>query len=51
MDKNQRDYFLREQMRAISSELDDYEDTSEDAKVYAEKFRAAACPKTHRKSF
>ncbi len=31
MDKNQRDYYLREQMRAISNELDDYEDTREDA--------------------
>ena len=27
MDKNQRDYFLREQMRAISDELDEEEDT------------------------
>ena len=26
MDKNQRDYFLREQMRAISNELDEDED-------------------------
>jgi len=44
MDKNQRDYYLREQMRAISSELDDYEDTSEDAKTYAEKIQKSGMP-------
>ncbi len=36
MDKNQRDYYLREQMRAIAGELDE----SEDARGEAEKYRA-----------
>ncbi len=36
MDKNQRDYYLREQMRAITDELDDEENT----KAEAEKYRA-----------
>ena len=34
MDKNQRDYYLREQMRAISNELDDFDDTREEAEEY-----------------
>lgn len=37
MDKNQRDYFLREQMRAISDELDDPDDTREEAENYRKK--------------
>ncbi len=35
MDKNQRDYYLREQMRAIAGELDE----SEDARGESEKYR------------
>lgn len=35
MDKNQRDYYLREQMRAIATELDE----GEDARVEAEEYR------------
>ena len=30
MDKSQREYYLREQMRAIKSELGDIEETSEE---------------------
>ena len=37
MDKNQRDYYLREQMRAISNELDDFDDTREEAEEYKAK--------------
>ncbi len=34
MDKNQRDYYLREQMRIISDELDEGDDTRDDAEDY-----------------
>ncbi|MEG2660252.1 MAG: endopeptidase La [Oscillospiraceae bacterium] len=37
MDKNQRDYYLREQMRAISSELDDTDDTRKESENYKQK--------------
>ncbi len=37
MDKNQRDYYLREQMRAIAGELDESEDTRGEAEKYREK--------------
>ena len=45
MDKNQRDYYLREQMRAISNELDDVEDTSQEAREYTEKIQKSGMPK------
>ncbi|MDL2253958.1 endopeptidase La [Ruminococcaceae bacterium OttesenSCG-928-I18] len=37
MDKNQRDYYLREQMRAIAGELDESEDTRGEAEKYKER--------------
>ncbi|MGD9560336.1 MAG: endopeptidase La, partial [Oscillospiraceae bacterium] len=37
MDKNQRDYYLREQMRAITGELDESEDTRGEAEKYRDK--------------
>ncbi len=40
MDKNQRDYYLREQMRAIAGELDENEDTHTEAEKYNEKITA-----------
>ncbi len=40
MDKNQRDYYLREQMRAIAGELDESEDTHGEAEKYKDKIRA-----------
>lgn len=40
MDKNQRDYYLREQMRLISDELGDYEDTRTEAEEYRSKIAA-----------
>lgn len=40
MDKNQRDYYLREQMRAISHELDEDDDTREEADHYKERIEA-----------
>lgn len=40
MEKNQRDYYLREQMRAISDELDEGEDTRSEAEAYKEKINA-----------
>ncbi len=40
MEKNQRDYYLREQMRAITSELDEDENTRDEAEKYREKITA-----------
>lgn len=40
MDKNQRDYYLREQMRAISNELDEDDNTVSEAENYKEKILA-----------
>ncbi len=40
MEKNQRDYYLREQMRAITSELDEDENTRDEAERYREKIHA-----------
>lgn len=37
MEKNQRDYYLREQMRAIAGELDEGEDTQGEAEKYKER--------------
>lgn len=39
MDKNQRDYYLREQIRAISEELDDTDDTRVEAEEYKRKIK------------
>ena len=40
MDKNQRDYFLREQLKVISQELNDEASPEEEAEVYKEKINA-----------
>ena len=40
MDKNQRDYFLREQMRVIQDELGENESEQDEADEMAEKIRA-----------
>ncbi len=45
MDKNQRDYYLREQMRAIAGELDDSDDTRAEAEKYRERITALQLPK------
>ncbi|MFV0413964.1 MAG: AAA family ATPase, partial [Oscillospiraceae bacterium] len=37
MEKNQRDYYLREQMRAIAGELDEGEDTQGEAEKYKDR--------------
>ena len=37
MDKNQRDYYLREQIRAINEELGESEDTLSEARTYADR--------------
>lgn len=44
MDKNQRDYYLREQMRAIASELDESEDTRFEAEEYRRRIGELALP-------
>ena len=40
MDKNQRDYYLREQMRVIADELGESENVQEEAQSYAERIEA-----------
>ena len=40
MNKNQKDYYLREQIKAIQAELGEGEDPSEEAEGYAERIKA-----------
>ena len=44
MDKTQREYFLREQMRAIKSELGDMEEAAEEMEEFREKIKKAKMP-------
>ncbi len=44
MDKNQRDYYLREQMRAIAGELDESEDTRAESEKYRERILELKLP-------
>lgn len=44
MEKNQRDYYLREQMRAIAGELDESEDTQGEAEKYKERILKLSLP-------
>lgn len=44
MDDNQRDYYLREQMKAISEELGDYDSPQDEAAEYREKIAQTALP-------
>lgn len=44
MDKNQRDYYLREQMRVIATELDESEDARLEADEYRQKIEALELP-------
>lgn len=46
MDKNQRDYFLREQLKAIESELGDSEGVTEEISEYRRTFKKLKLPKT-----
>ena len=48
MDKNQRDYYLREQLRAISDELDDSEDARAEAEEYPKKLEETPLPEEGR---
>lgn len=48
MEKNQRDYFLREQMRAISNELDEEEDTKRESDDYKDKIAKLPLPEEAR---
>ena len=45
MDKSQREYYLREQMRAIKSELGDIEESAEELDELKEKIKKASMPK------
>jgi ATP-dependent Lon protease len=44
MDKSQREYYLREQMRAIKNELGDVEEGTEEYDEFKEKIKAAKMP-------
>lgn len=44
VDKNQRDYYLREQLRAISRQLGDNDDPVEEVEEYIEKIKALGLP-------
>ena len=48
MDKNQRDYYLREQMRVIATELDETEDARLEAEEYRKKIEALELPEEAR---
>lgn len=43
IDKNQREYFLREEMKVISDELGDTEDPIQEADFYREKIKVLSC--------
>ncbi len=45
IDKSQREYFLREQMKAIQKELNDGDERSLESKEFREKIAAASMPK------
>jgi ATP-dependent Lon protease len=49
MDKAQRDYFLRQQMKAIQKELGDTEETESVGEEYAEKIETADLPEEAKK--
>jgi ATP-dependent Lon protease len=44
MDKTQREYYLREQLRAIKTELGDIEETTEEMEEFREKIKKAKMP-------
>ncbi len=44
MDKTQREYFLREQMRAIKAELGEMDEISDEAEEFREKIKKASMP-------
>ncbi len=49
MEKAQRDYFLRQQLKAIQKELGEADDSRSEADEYAEKIAAAGLPEEARK--
>ena len=50
MDRTQREYFLREQLRAIKKELGDLDETTKEMEEYRLKIAQARMPKQDRKS-
>jgi ATP-dependent Lon protease len=49
MDKNQREYFLRQQLKAIQKELGEEGDSSEDISVYVKKLKEGKLPQEAKK--
>lgn len=47
VDKNQRDYYLREQMKAISRQLGDIDDPAEETEEYIEKIKSLGLAEEH----
>ena len=45
MEKNQREYYLREQIKAINKELGEDEDKDAECQEYREKIKKAKMPK------
>ncbi len=51
IDKTQREYFLREQLKAIQKELGDFDERAEEAKEYRKKIESAKMPdKVHKEA-
>jgi ATP-dependent Lon protease len=49
MDRSQREYYLREQMRAIKRELGDIDDRAEEIAEFREKRPGPACPRNRKR--
>ena len=48
--QSQRDFYLREQMKAIQKELGDQDDTQKDIAELKEKIETRACPRRRRRT-
>lgn len=51
MSKIQKEYYLREQLRAIQKELGEDEDTSSDAEKYRKKLKTLKAPKETKEKY
>jgi ATP-dependent Lon protease len=51
VDKNQRDYYLREQLKTIQNELGDGENTAQESAEYRRKFLSSSSRRRQRSAF